>query len=97
MNQVRIVGKISKPPYRGRGGVVLLKIAAPVDRDRDQPRLTTVPVTIFDLPAETAEQLQPGLDVELHGIVNESSYIKDGQRVWSTNVEARGEDLRLAS
>lgn len=95
MNVVYLVGRLTKDPEvtytQGEKPMAIARYTLAVDkRSRSNDRgADFIRITAFGKNGEFAEKwLKKGVKVIVTGHINTSSYEKDGQRVWTTEIVA---------
>lgn len=98
MNKVILVGKLVKDAVVfADGRVVKIKLATRVgyDTKRSAELTAFVPATLFSMSKFQIDLLKKGTQVGIEGIVIETSFKKNNETVYATDVQVKKEGLRF--
>lgn len=101
-NKVLLLGNLARVPHISVGPtgkrVAKFSVATKIgyDKDKDEDRVTFVPVTAFGLSEELEQYLTKGRMVHIEGRVETSNYInKDGVKIYDVSVVCYNGALKL--
>lgn len=98
MNKVILIGRLVKDPVVFAGGkVVKIKLATRIGYDERGKKelIAFVPATLFSVSKAQIENLKKGATVGVEGIVTETSFKKNDETVYATDVQVRKNGLRF--
>ncbi len=98
MNKVILVGRLVKDVVVFAGGrVVKIKLATRVgyDTERNAELTAIVPVTLFSVSKAQIDSLRKGIMVGVEGVVTETSFKKNNEIVYATDVQVKKGGLRF--
>ena len=92
MNQVKLTGKVVGNTYVS-GTVTRFKLSTMPSNGRK--KAVFVPVVAFGLSDAEKNQLKPDVQITVEGIVAETSFEKNGSRIYQTSVQVEREGVRI--
>lgn len=96
MNKVLLIGRLVKDAVVFAGGrVVKIKLATKVgyDTERNAELTAIVPVALFSVSKVQLDSLRKGIMVGIEGVVTETSFRKNNETVFATDVQVRKNGL----